>query len=87
MQDWDILYLNGCLVKTGKQLNEHVVVLRSACCPLGFVATPKFAKHILSDLRKANRLGVTPVYDIMYAVSKLTRCGGVTSRLSSWLVA
>lgn len=74
MQDWELLYLNGCWPQhgcCGRNITQHVAVVREIWCTIGYVATPHFARKILAALTAAHWIGVTPIVDLFYRVSSL----------------
>jgi hypothetical protein len=67
LQDWDILYLNFCYEKLGAPIGNHLRVVKEAACTLGYVASPKFARKALREVRRANMHLRTPVIDWLYS--------------------
>ncbi|WIA23889.1 hypothetical protein OEZ85_013539 [Tetradesmus obliquus] len=66
-QDWDVLYVDTCTEKRGAVLGDHVRVARQALCTLGYIATPRFARKALAQVRTSNLRLRTPFVDLLYA--------------------
>jgi hypothetical protein len=71
-----LLYLNACFLTLGRNISEHLTVVRGAYCTLGYVVTPRFAARMLGVLRRAAALGRGAEVDRLYNVGGCCRgCG------------